>query len=36
MDIKAFLADYWEEIVALVDKIYAAIKEYILSKEEEA
>ena len=25
-----FIAKYWDEIVALVDKIYAAIKEYIL------
>ena len=35
MDIKAFLADYWEEIVALFDKIYAAIKEAIQAKEAE-
>ena len=26
-----FIAKYWDEIVALVDKIYAAIKEYILA-----
>ena len=31
-----FLAKYWDEIVALVDKIYAAIKEYILNANKEA
>lgn len=28
-----FLREYWDEIVALIDKIYAAIKEYILKQE---
>lgn len=35
MDIGAMLAKYWEEIVALVDKIYFWIKDA-LAKEEEA
>ena len=26
-----FLKEYWDEIVDLFDKIYAAIKEYILN-----
>jgi hypothetical protein len=26
-----FLEKYWGDIVALIDKIYAAIKEYILN-----
>ncbi len=30
---KEFLEKYWEEIVALFDKIYAAIKAYILDAE---
>ncbi len=30
-----FLKEYWEEIVALVDKIYAAIKKLILDNAEE-
>lgn len=30
---KEFLAEYWDEIVALIDKIYAAIKEYLLKAE---
>lgn len=30
---KEFLAEYWDDIVALIDKIYAAIKEYILKAE---
>lgn len=34
MDIGAFLAKYWEEIVALVDKIYAWLKEALASEEE--
>lgn len=32
MDIKDFLKEYWDEIVALVDKIYAYIKELILAE----
>ncbi len=28
-----FLTKYWDEIVALFDKIYNAIKEYILANE---
>lgn len=28
-----FLKEYWDEIVAIFDKIYAAIKEYILKEE---
>ena len=28
-----FLVKYWDEIVALFDKIYAALKEYILKAE---
>ena len=31
-----FLREYWDEIVALFDKIYAAIKAYILDAEKEA
>ena len=31
-----FLKEYWDDIVALFDKIYAAIKEYILNAEKEA
>ena len=31
-----FLAKYWDEIVALVDKIYAAIKKLILAEEAKA
>lgn len=30
---KEFLAEYWDDIVAFIDKIYFAIKEYILSLE---
>lgn len=30
-----FLKEYWDEIVALVDKIYAAIKAYILNEDAE-
>lgn len=30
-----FLKEYWDDIVALVDKIYKAIKEYILSQDAE-
>ena len=30
---KEFLEKYWEEIVALFDKIYEAIKAYILDAE---
>ena len=29
-----FLAKYWDEIVALFDKIYAALKKYILENAE--
>ncbi len=29
-----FLKKYWDEIVALFDKIYEAIKEYVLANEE--
>lgn len=29
-----FLAEYWDEIVAFIDRIYAAIKEYILANAE--
>ncbi len=29
-----FLREYWDDIVALIDKIYAAIKNYILENEE--
>lgn len=29
-----FLREYWDDIVALIDKIYAAIKKYILENEE--
>lgn len=36
MDIGAMLAKYWEEIVALVDKIYAWLKEALEANEEEA
>lgn len=32
MDIKEFLKKYWDEIVALFDKIYAYIKELILAE----
>ena len=32
MDIKDFLKKYWDEIVVLVDKIYAYIKELILAE----
>ena len=32
MDIKEFLKKYWDEIVALVDKIYAYIKDLILDE----
>ena len=32
MDIKEFLKKYWDEIVALVDKIYAYIKDLILAE----
>ena len=28
-----FLKEYWDEIVALFDKIYAAIKDYLLKAE---
>lgn len=31
-----FLKEYWDEIVALVDKIYAAIKKLILDAEKDA
>ena len=31
-----FLEKYWGDIVALIDKIYAAIKAYILKAEEDA
>ena len=30
-----FLKKYWDDIVAYVDKIYAAIKAYILGKDAE-
>lgn len=30
-----FLREYWDEIVALFDKIYAAIKAYILKEDAE-
>ena len=30
-----FLREYWDDIVALIDKIYAAIKAYILDAEKE-
>lgn len=36
MDVKEILTKYWEEIVALIDKIYAAIKDAILANEEDA
>lgn len=29
-----FLKEYWDDIVALVDKIYKAIKDYILNNAE--
>ena len=32
MDIKDFLKEYWDEIVDLVDKIYAYIKSLILAE----
>ena len=32
MDIKEFLKKYWDEIVAIFDKIYAYIKELILAE----
>lgn len=28
-----FLAEYWDEIVAFIDRIYKAIKEFILAEE---
>ena len=31
-----FLKEYWEEIVALVDKIYAYIKKWMLEEEANA
>ena len=31
---REFLEKYWVEIVALFDKIYNAIKEYVLANEE--
>lgn len=31
---REFLEKYWDEIVALFDKIYNAIKEYVLANEE--
>lgn len=30
---KEFLAQYWNEIVAIVDKIYFAIKDFLLKAE---
>jgi hypothetical protein len=30
-----FIKEYWDEIVALFDKIYAAIKAYILKEDAE-
>lgn len=33
MDIKEFFIEYWEELVALIDKIYAKIKEFIENQE---
>ena len=35
MDIKKFLAEYWDDIVALFDKIYAYLKELVEKKDEE-
>ena len=32
MDIKAFLAEYWADIVAIFDKIYAYIKGLVEAK----
>ena len=32
MDIKAFLAEYWSDIVAIFDKIYAYIKGLVEAK----
>ncbi len=29
-----FLREYWDDIVALFDKIYAAIRDYILENED--
>lgn len=34
MDIKEFFIEYWEELVALIDKIYAKIKEFIESQDD--
>ncbi|MDD6147285.1 MAG: hypothetical protein PUB43_09610 [Oscillospiraceae bacterium] len=34
MDFKAFVVKYWNEIVALFDKIYAALKALILKETE--
>lgn len=34
MDFKAFVVKYWNEIVALFDKIYAALKALILKADE--
>ena len=30
-----FLKKYWNDIVAIIDKIYAAFKDYILNKDAE-
>ncbi len=34
MNIAAFLKEYWAEIVALVDKIYAWIKDMVLANDD--
>ena len=30
---KEFLVEYWDQIVALIDKIYIAIRDYLLKAE---
>lgn len=34
MDIREILEKYWDDIVAIVDKIYAYIKNLVLANEE--
>lgn len=34
MDIRELLEKYWDDIVAIVDKIYAYIKNLVLANEE--
>lgn len=36
MDFVDFLKEYWEEIVAFIDTLYAKIKEFLLANEEAA